>query len=389
MGTIIVSANKIYSNNFSNITLHCFYICCALLFLNRMDYVLILFPLVLYITFFKIGFLKSFKFSYIGIFIILSWFIFAVIYFGFPFPNTYYSKTNFDYGEGVLNIANHFAMYMKGFVYLVYTGFYDPITIMLIILGLILGFNSNILGKMLSVGILSYIVYIFTIGGDFMMGRFFTLPFYISIFNIISFFAYKKKISSILSYSIVLLILIGIPFEKQYIFYTQPQGKYLGRITNKVVGSLDEKQHYSYGINFNLLNQHSLRDIQKILELNIRYHSFPKITSIACGGVGKKLFISNNSFVIDSCALTDVFLAQMPFKLDLFKVPRRIGHFSRNIPKGYPEFLLSGSKDISLLEDEKLRPLLADVTLAISGDIFTWERFKAIYRLNISKSYYK
>ena len=96
-----------------------------------------------------------------------------------------------------------------------------------------------------------------------------------------------------------------------------------------------------------------------------------------CNGLGGYALRTGNArYIIDQCALTDVFLARLPMKTsDDF----RIGHLERSISKDY---LKSREKDKNVFNNDALFDLFSDVDLVTMGNVFSTERFQAIRRLN-------
>jgi len=89
---------------------------------------------------------------------------------------------------------------------------------------------------------------------------------------------------------------------------------------------------------------------------------------------------------IDSCGLTDAFIAQLPPIMDK---NWRIGHIERKIPAEYGDFLLNKSNKIL---DQDLQYLLNDITILRSGAINLdynnfINRMKSIIRFNLIKPY--
>ena len=73
------------------------YIILALLVLNRLDYSVLFLPLAI-LMIFETKSVKHFLFSIsIGLVLIISWHLFATVYFGTPFSNTFYAKTNTEF----------------------------------------------------------------------------------------------------------------------------------------------------------------------------------------------------------------------------------------------------------------------------------------------------
>jgi arabinofuranosyltransferase len=99
----------------------------------------------------------------------------------------------------------------------------------------------------------------------------------------------------------------------------------------------------------------------------LTYSKFPNI-----GFYG--YYAGRQCFILDELALCDPLLARLP----AIK-PWRIGHFKREIPKGYEETLQSG---INKIEDTNLAKYYDKILLITRGDLFSSERLKAIWKIN-------
>src|SRR5207253_1424400 len=102
-----------------------------------------------------------------------GWLIFALVYYGFPFPNTYYAKVHFG--------APKWLQVHQGLAYLASSVRFDPTTMCTIVaaVGVCL---ASVPGRAraLVAGAAFYVFYTIWVGGDFMAGRFFSLPFLIA-----------------------------------------------------------------------------------------------------------------------------------------------------------------------------------------------------------------
>ena len=97
--------------------------------------------------------------------------------------------------------------------------------------------------------------------------------------------------------------------------------------------------------------------------------------------VGMAPYAAGADYVfIDPLALTDGFIARLPAASG-----SRVGHYERSIPVGYLESRISYK---NLLQEPALRRLWDDTHIVLRGDIFTWERFAAIFWLNFQKELY-
>ena len=134
--------------------------------LSRMDNILLFAP-VLVAMGWRLPKRKAIIAGLLGLSPIIAWCIFSLFYYGFVWPNTAYAKL----GHGVPEIE----VIRQGFYYFIDSINIDPLTLLVVGVGLVLPFFLWDRKFMpVSIGILSYLSYIVWIGGDFMSGRFFT-----------------------------------------------------------------------------------------------------------------------------------------------------------------------------------------------------------------------
>jgi arabinofuranosyltransferase len=145
----------------------------GLIYLSRPDLVLLVAPLALYLLF-RIQFSWRIRAIAIGVCMlpVVSWTVFSLVYYGFPFPNTAYAK---------LNVAIPLAdRAWQGMHYLRDSFNRDPITLLTIAFAIGVAYRSAV-ARALAVGIGLYLAYVVSIGGDFMSGRFLSTSFVAAI----------------------------------------------------------------------------------------------------------------------------------------------------------------------------------------------------------------
>lgn len=106
------------------------------------------------------------------------WLAFATFYYGFPLPNTYYAK--------VANGIPRSIVVRQGFAYLFNSISRDPITIGTIVLAVPFAVRANTPARWAAVSTALSAVYTVAIGGDFMSGRFFAMPFLVATMAVMS-----------------------------------------------------------------------------------------------------------------------------------------------------------------------------------------------------------
>ena len=368
IGFIIYTSYQLL-NQYKTSTAVFLYIIFALSILNRLDYICLLSPLAMYLFFRYMG-IKKWPVLIPGIVLIMGWFSFAIIYFGLIVANPIFAK----FTAGI-----SFKSYIEmGINYYFITFSNDPVTMLLVILGVIAGFinrNANyVLNRCLSFGMINYCLFILISGGDAMIGKYFAILAYIAIFNIIAAMAsyqYKKY------YLMMLVSLFFIaPFSAQPLLSSTAYRNYF---INKNLRDERGWFYQSYG----LLAKH--RNFwPQLPELNLNQSNQPINTNsnyiISCDNLGIASLMYPKKNFIDNCGTTDRFLAQL---VAIQAIDLRSAS-ARKIPTNYGEYLI---KKVNKIDDVQLQPLLDDLNLINQPKLFTMARFKAIYRLNISRSY--
>lgn len=345
---------KIYQKG-SNKNICILLILSSLLYLNRPDLILLVLPLVIYMLYVnKINF-KNLHLILIGLMPIIIWFIFSISYYGYLFPNTAYAKL----GAGVSTSSK----LIQGLNYFTHQLSYDLLTILIIIIGIVFGLLNNF-GRLISLGIILYLIYILYIGGDFMEGRFFTAPFILSILII----SQIKLNNSFYFISLLIILILGILGINRTIF------SYLDYFDDRISkhGIASERGFYykTQGLlTGNFKNYSSKNWI--IIERNV---------NVTCGRLGfKGIEGGPGTHIIDTCALADPLLSRLP----AINGPLRIGHFIRALPNGYVESI---SNNENLIINEKIKSLYEMIYTVTRSDLLSTDRLKAILILN-TKSY--
>jgi arabinofuranosyltransferase len=340
----------------------------ALALFNRIDSILIYLPAFLYYFFFisQERFLKKLCFSFLGFLPFLIWYGFAFVYYGFIFPNTYYAKLN----TGIPVIE----YWVRGWHYYIANFLYDPITLLVILSSiclLIFQFQRRFFPILVSFAWIS--AYIIHIGGDFMMGRLFAVPFFISliIFSQINWkvFSKNKIILGIVSIFIVQNIYSNV-YEAGFV------GSFSSEITSKIVV---ERAFYfndtslknnlrKTGIN----NQIWAKDGKRFKAENINLVEF------GCIGFAG-YFAGSSVHIVDDLALSDAFLTQAPIMHHYTNINWKVGHLKRKIPRGYLESIASGENRI---EDAEMAIRYDKIKLITQAPLFQKERWDAILDLN-------
>ncbi len=337
----------------------------ALGVLNRMDTVLIYIPAIAYLLF-RIRSLRGLLISVFGFLPFILWEVFSLIYYGFPFPNTFYAKMHT--GLPINDIMQ------QGFIYFLETINQDPLTMIIIAAGLSAAFLSkNRRSLFIAVGVILYLIYIVRIGGDFMMGRFFSAPFVVALLLISQIKLPKTWQGQLLPF--VPIIILGLAAPNSPVFCNNPYEIH----TMEQNGIVDEKAYYYNNSTLLKINHDYLLPDHKWsiygIELKERKDRVFVLGNIGFSG----FFAGPDSYIIDIFGLSDPLLSRLP---TCNKYEWRIGHFLRNIPSGYLKTIRTGTNHIS---DTCLAKYYDKIKIIVCDEIFSWERLKTIWFMNTGK----
>ncbi len=285
---------------------------------------------------------------------IMLWTLFSVVYYGTPFPNTAYAKI----GTGISRMET----VSQGIVYLENSISVDPITIAFTALGVLLAMRGTLASKAIAAGVVAYLLYVVSIGGDFMSGRFLTAPMFAAAvilarteFSAVGIASLATMFALFGAVSLPTTILSG----RGYVNRDMPWS----RIT-------DERGYMFQGSGLAAASRDAFRTPRWIYER--------RRVRNGCGLLGGAGLNSGpNTHLIDTCGLADPLLARLPAKYD----PNwRIGHFSRQVPTGYTESFL---RDENLIRDPGTHRYWDVIRTVTRGPLFSLARLKAIVRLNL------
>ncbi|MEE9443603.1 MAG: hypothetical protein V3V99_13140 [candidate division Zixibacteria bacterium] len=334
---------------------------------NRLDTILLYLPAIIYM-FWQFRNKKALLNIMIGFSPLIIWEVFSIIYYGFPFPNTAYAKLNTGISVSIMS--------KQGFCYFANSLNVDPITIFIIGLGLIIPLvTRDKKHAMLMLGLFLYLLYIVRIGGCFMAGRHFAIPIFLATSIIMISFAHFKLVFIGILAGISLLL--GLTSDYSPIFTRYNQG-YNDKSVSFPNSITDERKFYfqSSGlINYNRNSQYWPNHGWVYEGLGVKAER-KKVYVAACIG-----FLGFNAgpevHIIDLNALADPLLASVP---TYNRYKPSIGHFARNAPGGYQESIMTGE---NLLSDSSLAKYYNKLKCLIMEDIWSFERFKEIYKMNM------
>lgn len=304
-----------------------------------------------------------------GLAIPAAWLLFALVYYGFPFPNTAYAKL----ATGVARSD----LWGHGFRYVGNLLRYDYVTAATLVAALLVALASRRHRSWtVAIALLLQTIYVISVGGDFMGGRFFSAAFVLAAGYLAGSGLLDRPPAALGASALAALLGLlvchpTITSGGDYGLHHTPLERFDSRSAS------DERAFYY--CQTGLLRAEFWNQLPYEVPLRL-HHPEPRVGAdsvIARGQIGMYGFGEGRDvFIIDFYALTDPLLARLPTwdPWDFY-----IGHFGRKIPEGYEESVRTDSNRIT---DPKLARIYDDLRTITRGPLFTTERFRAIWRMN-------
>lgn len=359
----------------------------ALIAMTRMDAVLMFAPMAVYVYLSKrdnVKFPKAVLLGVVGLLPFVLWEVFATFYYGFPFPNTAYAKLG-------TNIA--FMDYVKrGVKYYINALICDPVILLvpfMVILCVLIVKKAQYIWCM--VGVVLYCIYLIYIGGDFMLGRHFTVMFYISM---LCYMDIKNREFSELGK--------GASFNKAFV-------SLIAAALLFTVISHDITNQFLYGNHFSSPISDERAGYFKYSSLFNNVYSLVKTGDLCIqgawndegireyrdagykGGIlrnvpGISKYYNNDMYLNDLYALGDPYLAHLPA---VKEANWRIGHMWREAPYGYQDQILYGDSETgNRIENPAASKYYEIIKSVTCDDLFSGDRIKLLIDLNLGKYNY-
>ncbi len=349
--------------------------------LVRMDLVLMFIPMIVYIFLMKrekTSFPMAVGITFLGLSPFILWELFSVFYFGFPFPNTAYVKI----GTGI----SSFDYFKHGVLYAWYTALDDIVVLLIPAAFVVITFVVKKIKYILtSAGILLYGFYILRIGGDFMMGRHFTVMLFVSVFSCTMMLNREKDyFDSVRRIRTIFYFLVISSVIWEFTFGTSIGSQYM--YGHKFSSSIsDERENYSNTTGF-YNNLVSLKKNGRMCvedtwnnQATDELRSMNFIGGIIENAAGILVYYNSDLYLNDTYCLGDPLLSKLPADYD----PNwRVGHLRRSVPEGYRE---SVRENQNLIEDPSLHEYYDKILLITRGNLFDGERIMTIINMNLGK----
>ena len=338
----------------------------GLAFVNRFDTVLLFAPALAWLTWRAIRRRDERIVPLVLGFVIpaAAWLTFATIYYGFPLPNTYYAKV----ATGIPS----FLLYRQGAAYLLNSFAHDPITLGTIAAAVGLAVRAPAPVRLASLGAAAYVAYTISVGGDFMSGRFFAMPFLVAVVAVLRAcrnMRWEPPVAAALVLYNVIIPLVPVKTTQDY------DAAWPWRSQN---GVKDERGHYHRITNpffyspFRQLPDHTW------MREGLSFRNGPERVTVQ-GSIGYYgLAAGPEKHLVDRNALSDALLARLPVSPRLY-FEFYVGHYFRDIPEGYLESVARGTNELT---DPMLRAYYGRLANVIRGPLLSRQRLADMWYLN-------
>ncbi len=341
----------------------------ALIACNRLDLLLLVAPVLAYVFWQQRRlWRKNLLLLFAGFSPLILWELFSLFYYGFPFPNTAYAKLNTGIADSLL--------IGQGIDYFLNSLYWDPVTLFVIAsAGIVIVLEKERKAQFIYAGLALYLLYIVKIGGDFMSGRFLAAPFLVAAVLIArsGTLSHRNRLASA-----AIIAILGVFSFRSTLFDSQlaratPDFEYIDR--NQIA---DERLFYFQQSANRGLVVDGVRDSQDGSPYAGSRWVYTGTTSVnVTQAIGALAYGSGpNVYFVDVFALVDPLLARLPVN---DKLQWRIGHFTRDLPRGYLDTLNTGQMHIANPNLALYYQKLSDV---ITGPLWDWNRLVEIWKFN-------
>lgn len=340
------------------------FVIAALAALNRPDLLLIYLPSLLYVLWEERSW-GAVGLAGLGLLPLIIWEVFSLIYYGFPLPNTAYAK--------LLSGIPPSELLEQGLYYMLNSANVDPITLVIILVGLLVSvFLLRGSSIPIAIGVILYLAYTVRIGGDFMSGRFLTVPLLVGI----SLLCRLQLPDRWALTALVLVVAAGLAAPSPTLLTLSDYGESRGGAIDGW-GVADERAVYSPATALFQARRHvGLPNHPWVDEGISAGQSGARVIAQTTSGIFS-FYAGRDVHVIDLLGLGDPLIARLPAYVDPYW---RIGHFERILPEGYAETLESGENRIA---DPNLAKYYDALRRVISGPLISVDRLRDIVRFNL------
>jgi arabinofuranosyltransferase len=333
-------------------------LCGGLLVITRHDFALLVAP-AMFVLFARSSGRARWAVLAAGATPLLLWSVFSLVYYGSVWPNSAYAKLN-----NGLSLAESFAASELYFADLIK---YDALTALLIVVAATRGLLQGAWQmRSLALGLVLYLVYLGTAGGDYMGGRLFSTPLVMAV--------------AMLALNVRLRWWWNAPL---WIVVTVALGLHRGWMVRDVHPHAEVRKMSQHAWMYPFTGWQSTQRVADFRNMPWAEQGLKAKTEkhavVAKCAVGLYGFAAGPGvYIVDPLAITDGFLSRLPSKR-----PAYPGHYERAFPAGYLQTVTTGKNQ---LNDPALKTLYAQTQLLARAPLFDAARWQAIWALNTGSS---
>jgi len=328
--------------------------------LNRLDSAFLVLPALMLTCWRERGHLRAVAVAAAAPLVL--WEVFALVYYGFPLPNTVYAKLQ----TGIPTVQ----LVGQGLLYLLNSIDVDPITLTTVAAVTAFSVTTRVRSDWpVLLGIAAYLVFIVRAGGDFMTGRMLSAPFLCAVVLMSRFEPLATSGRSLLTCSTIVLLGLGASHPTV-----------LSQATDTAVpiernGIADERLFYYSATGLLRAPLHGSWPGPFNADLAARARTTGR-RSVRWQQIGLDGFHAGPGVhLIDPMGLGDALIARLPARSDW-----RVGHYLRDLPAGYEETVETG---VNVIQDPALSAFYERLRLITQGPIWDRRRARAIVRMNL------
>ena len=356
----------------------------ALGMLNRLDTALLFAPGLLW-ALLETRSGRSIFAGMLGALPLIGWHGFVLFYYGALVPNTALAKLN----TGLIRPAE---IWREGLFYLENSLGVDPITLLVIGLGVVLPLLARDWRKMpFVVGVGLYLLYVVRVGGDFMSGRFLTPPLFMAVMIIVhlswSSLVPRTRVARmhlpvwILELGLLLVVAtvgVSTPYNPIRAWGSRnPHHDVAAGVRERSIADERATYYENTALIKALIHRAPLPDHDWVEDGRAAREAGPAV--VVKGSVGFfGYFAGPEVHVVDLLGLGDPLLSRLPVTDPNWQ----IGHFGRRPPEGYIESLIQGRNQIV---DPHLARYYDHLSRVIRSDLWDFERLRGIWALLIGQ----
>ena len=329
-------------------------LCGGLLVITRHDFAMLIAPAMLVLFARSQGRARWAVFA-AGALPLIVWSAFSLVYYGSPWPNSAYAKLN-----NGLSLAESFAaseVYFRDVIT------YDVVTALVIVVAALRALlQRKWQMRSLALGLVLYLVYLGTAGGDYMGGRLFSTLLVMAV--------------AMLALNVQLRWWWSAPL---WIAVTLAFGLHRGWMVRDVHPHAEVRKMSQHAWIYPFTGWQSAQRVANFRNMPWAEQGLiaktEKHAVVAKCAVGLYGFEAGPGvFINDPLAISDGFLSRLPSKK-----PAYPGHYERAFPAGYLQTVTTGQNQ---LNDPALKALYDQTQLLARAPLFAAARWQAIWALN-------